>query len=307
MIVIPPIQESILKALGKYKFLTSQQLWKLVGNKSLHVIYNDLKVLKERGFSDYIVYGGVSRSGTMAKLHYLTSKGARVTADIEGVSIDQVKYPKSTNTLVKNDFFHRIFTIDMMIAFDKWIAGTEHEPIFFDVYFDKTGSQRKQEEGALKGKTRVEIGKNNFIDPDGIFLYRTNQKDELRILEVANGLDSKRIMQQIRNVVFASYQGYVSEKYKVLTTPKILIAFEKDSTMQAVISRIRVDNYLDSFENLNDYLFFALQSEAKETWSDGWKDISGGTASIWYSIRSLPRIFLPQQQFGHSGLVQFPA
>ena len=282
MIVIPPIQESILKALGKYKFLTSQQLWKLVGNKSLHVIYNDLKVLKERGFSDCIVYGGVSRSGTMAKLHYLTSKGARVTADIEGINIEQVKHPKSTNTLVKNDFFHRIFTIDMMIAFDGWIAGTEYEVIFFDVYFDKTGSQRKQDDGALKGKTRVEIGKNNFIDPDGIFLYRTKQKNELRILEVANGLDSKRIIQQIKNVVFASYQGHISEKYKVRTTPKILIAFEQPSTMQAVMKRLRTDDYLGDFESLDNYLFFALQSEARENWAESWQDISGNTANIWY-------------------------
>lgn len=281
MIVIAPIQESLLKALGKYKFLTSHQAWRLVGNKNIQTIYNDLKVLRDRGFVDCIVYGGVSRSGTMAKLNYLTSKGAKVTADIEGIHLDEVKYPKSTNTLVKNDFFHRIFTIDLMIAFDEWIETTEHQRVFFDVYFDKTGSQRKQEEGSLKGKTRVETGKNLFIDPDGIFLFRTKQKYELCLLEVANGLDSKRILQQIRNVVFASYQGLVSEKYQIQTTPRILIAFEMESTMQAVMKRVRADEYLENFEELEKYLFFGLQSLVKNKWTDGWLDMAGKPAFIW--------------------------
>ena len=281
MIVISPIQEGILKALGRYKFLTSKQAWKLIGNKNLQTIYNDLRTLRERGFVDCIVYGGVSKSGTMEKLNYLTSKGAKVTAEIDGKNIDQVRHPKSTNTLVKNDFFHRIYTIDLMIAFDAWAEKNEHETIFFDTYFHKTGSQRKQNDGPLKGKTRVEIGSNNFIDPDGIFLFRTQQKEHLQILEVANGLDSKRIIQQIRNVVYASYQGYVSEKYKVKTGPKILIAFERESTMKAVIQRIGLDEYLRNFDDLSKYLFFALQEDARDGWEECWHDVAGNKVSVW--------------------------
>lgn len=281
MITIPPIQERILKALGKYKFLTSHQAWRLTGNKSLKTIYNEIKTLRDRKFVDCIVYGGVTKSGTMAKLNYLTSKGARVVADIEGIGIDQVIYPKSTNTMVKNDFFHRLYTIDLMIAFDEWIARMDYETVFFDTYFYKTGSQRKQDGGTLKGKTRVEMGDNSFVDPDGIFLFRTKQTNFLYILEVANGLDTKRIVHQIRNVVFATYQGYVSEKYKLQVTPKILVAFEKQSTMQSVMQRVVSDEYLVKFEGLHDYLFFALQSEAKEQWAESWRDISGNSSNIW--------------------------
>ena len=222
----------------------------------------------------------------MAKLYYLTPKGAKVCADIEGIQLDLIKFPKSTNTLVKNDFFHRIFTIDLMIAFDTWLSGTVHEQVFFDVYFDKTGSQRKQDVGALKGKTRINIGAGSFIDPDAIFMYRTKQKNELCILEVANGLDSKRIIQQIRNVVFGAYQGYVTEKYiedeKQRVMPKMLIAFEHEGTMQAVLKRVINDEYLQDFEDLNKYLFFTLQSETKTTWTEGWINMVGEKARIWY-------------------------
>ena len=281
MIVVSPIQEKILTSLGKYKFLTSQQALTLVGNKSIQTIYNEVRALRERGFLDSVIYGGVSKTGTLAKFHYLTPKGAKIVADIESVILDKVKFPKSTNTLVKNDFFHRIYTIDLMIAYDRWIHEAGHDPLFFDVYFDKIGSQRRQDEGALKGKTRVDIGKENFIDPDGIFAFRTIQKEQLYVLEVANGLDTKRIIQQIRNVIFACYQGHISEKYQIKVTPKLLVAFEHPSTLKSVQARAKQDEYLDNFDGLDDYLFLGLQSEIKEAWHSSWQNIHGKKVRIW--------------------------
>jgi hypothetical protein len=73
----------------------------------------------------------------MHKLHYLTHKGAIIVADITNLGLDNIKYPKSTNTLVKNDFLHRITTIDLRIAYEEWICNTQFDPLFFDVYFDK--------------------------------------------------------------------------------------------------------------------------------------------------------------------------
>jgi len=60
----------------------------------------------------------------MQKLHYLTRKGALTLADINRIETSQIKYPKSTNTLVKNDFFHRITTIDLMIAYEERIEAS---------------------------------------------------------------------------------------------------------------------------------------------------------------------------------------
>ncbi|WP_421795386.1 hypothetical protein [Haliscomenobacter sp.] len=54
--------------------MTAQQLWKLVGNKSIQVIYENLRKLYAKKLMGSIVYGGVSRTGTMQKLHYLTRK-----------------------------------------------------------------------------------------------------------------------------------------------------------------------------------------------------------------------------------------
>lgn len=90
-------------------------------------------------------------------------------AEFLRIELESVKYPKSTNTLVKNDFVHRIKTIDLQITYNERIANTVFEPLFFDTYFDTIGSQRKQENGILRSKTRVDLSNGDFIDPDAIF------------------------------------------------------------------------------------------------------------------------------------------
>ena len=249
---------------------------KLVGSKNIQTIYNDLRSLKERGFVDCIVYGGVTKSGTMHKLHYLTTKGAGVVAEVLGIELSKVKYPKSTNTLVKNDFFHRIFTIDAMISFDSWSDDFDRDVLFFDVYFDKVGSQRGGSVGTLRTKTRVQTGPDTYIDPDGIFAYTGgDDKERLFALEVANGVDTKRIVKQLREVVFASYQGFIAEKHKIKATAKILIIFEHESTLQAVISRVASDEYLNRFEGLKEYVFVGTHSQVSQDWRGSWRNIEG--------------------------------
>lgn len=73
-----------------------------------------------------------------------------------------------------------------MIAYDQWIDTAGHHKLFFDVYFDTNGSQRDQKNGALRSKTRIEMGNQGFIDPDGIFAFEQKGYIKLFVLEVAN-------------------------------------------------------------------------------------------------------------------------
>ncbi|GEM_PF-4266585 len=93
-----------------------------------------------------------------------------------------------------------------MIAFDEWVNTTKHVKLFFDVYFDTVGSQRDKSKGTLKRMTRVDLDLENFIDPDGIFAYQDDLVVRLFTLEVANGQDSKRVIEQIKKNLFASYK-----------------------------------------------------------------------------------------------------
>lgn len=196
----------------------------------------------------------------MQKLHYLTRKGAAIVAESEGIELESVKYPKSTNTLVKNDFLHRIATIDLMIAFDERIDKMGYEKLFFDVYFDMVGSQRKQAESALKSKTRIQLDDRQFIDPDGIFAFEDGNGVRLFVLEVANGHDSKRVLEQIRRNLIASYKGLVGDKYGIAQTATLLVVFDRPELLKGTMQRVVSDEQLKWFEGVERYLFLGLQS-----------------------------------------------
>lgn len=245
------------------------------------MIYEDARALREKGLIGSIVYGGVSRTGTMQKLHYLTRKGAVVLAEAEGIEMDTVKYPKSTNTLVKNDFSHRIATISMMIAFDKRLGSTTYEKLFFDVYFDMVGSQRKQVESALRSKTRMQLDEQHFIDPDGIFAFEGDGGARLFVLEVANGHDTKRVVEQIRRNLFASYTGLVGDKYGIKQTATVFVVFDRQELMKGTIKRVIADPQLQKFEGIDKYLFFGLQQEVKNGWASHRANIYGEHVDIF--------------------------
>lgn len=200
----------------------------------------------------------------MQKLHYLTPKGAMAVSDFLRIDLEDIKYPKSTNTLVKNDFNHRIATIDLWIAYNTRLANTIFEPLFFDVYFDNIGSQRKQVNGALRSKTKVDLPNGQFIDPDVLFGYDDTEGVRLFVLEVANGYDTQRIVKQIKNVTFGAYSGAIAEKYNYQMTPCILVAFEHQSTLKAVMEQIHKDEYLNHFNKLHNFLFLSTIESAKQ-------------------------------------------
>ncbi len=223
-------------------------------------MYKGVRWLREKGLLGSIIYGGVSRSGTMQQLHYLNRKGAAIVAESESVALDGVKFPKSTNTLVKNDFLHRIATIDLIISFDHWIRRTGHEKLFFDVYFDTLGSQRDKTEGALRGRTRLDLDRQHFIAPDGIFAFKDKSSTRLFLLEVVNEMDSKSVVEQIGKNLFASYKGLVGDKYHIPQTATLLVVFQHPELLKSTLQRIAAEPHLRRFERIEQYLFFGLQA-----------------------------------------------
>lgn len=279
MISISPIQEKILRGLAKYKYLTTDQLQRLTGVKHKQQVYENLRALRDRGFVDSIIYGAVTRVGTTSKLNFLTYKGAKVVSDLP--DIGGIRYPKSTTTMFKNDFYHRIHTIDLMIGFDQWIDTTAHLPTFFDTYFDTIGSQKSD---VLKStsKTRVEVSEQVSVTPDAIFGFEEGAgAQRLFVLEVTNGRDTGRTTRQIKNNLVAIYKGKVSEKYGIKKTPLLLVAFEHEAHRDGVRKAVMQEGFTTTFQGLERYLFFAMQKQASQDWAGSWETIEGQTAAIF--------------------------
>ena len=265
----------LLRLLARYGFLTIQQIVRVSGY-SIKTAYKYFPLLKEKGYCK-----AVTTETAKTEIHYLTPKGARVIADHNEVSLDEVKHLKSDSTVFSSDFYHRIRTVDLLITFHQWIERKEYELVTWDVYFDKVGSQKK--DGSLRPKTRVQIGETSFVDPDVIFAYITPKSECIAIVEVARGHETKLALKKIRKTMFAIYQmdhPYITEKYKTEynsfdITPKFLISFENESLMKSTMRAVSRDVYMKRFNRLNELLFFGLHSQVMNDWESNWHSLDG--------------------------------
>lgn len=270
MISITPTQEKILRGLAKYKFLSTDQIRKIFNIGHRQQVYKNVGELRDKKLVSDVIYGAVGRVGTTTKLYFLTIKGVNILTDLH--DIGEIKYPKSTSTLFKNDFFHRIHTIDSIISYDKWIEQSTNIRLFFEVYFDSIGSQKSP---ILKNtsKTHIKLNENTGITPDCIFAYEDVQDNKrLFVLEISNGRDTGRTTQQIKNNLIAMYKGIISKKYNIEEMPTLLVIFENESHKNGVQKAIQKAGFLETFEDCDKYLFFALHSQIIDDWNS-WENI----------------------------------
>ncbi len=270
MITITPTNEKILRGLATYKFLSTEQIQRLYAINHKQQVYTNLKQLHDKKFIDSVIYGAVGRVGTTTKLHFLSYTGAKTLAKIPDVG--EIKYPKSTSTMFKNDFYHRMHTIDTMISFDTYLGQSTHIKLFCDVYFDSIGSQKSE---ILKNtsKTNIRLSPDSTITPDIIFATQSINKEKcLFVLEMSNGKDTGRTTQQIRNNLVAMYEGKTSEKYSLQEMPILLVVFEHEAHKEGVKNAMIKNNFLEVFEDCDKYVFFALHQNIIEDWNC-WENI----------------------------------
>lgn len=255
-------EELILCALARYQFLTVPQLMTLTECKKT-TIYESLKRLNRKGYTGYMQFGIPSIGGT--RLHYLKPKGATFTADILHTTIENVKHPSRHHSFLTTDFFHRIYTVDVLISLNDYCDKNDTEIIFQDCYFD---SMIKQKEGSFRGKTRITIDDNSFVDPDII----VGVENKLYVIEIANTTRPHRILKTVKKTMLACYNGSVQNKYITVDndypkTPVFLISFDNPITMKNTIEQINNDNYLKRFEELEEQIFFAKLSDIRTDWN----------------------------------------
>ncbi|MCU0469359.1 MAG: replication-relaxation family protein [Arcicella sp.] len=274
---IPPIQERILLALARYKFLTVSQLYDAnVG--VLNRIRDALAILRAKKLTAKQQFGGMGYAykGTVQDIHYLTSKGAKILLEHSDLQTHEIKYPKSTNTFFRHDYYHRIATINAEIALEKWMQSHKAEKLFCCNYTDKAGSQRsnnEHEKGTLRSETRLTFSDSKFIEPDIIFGYRTPQKNYLYCLEIYNGKDTKRVIEQLVKLAQATSEGLVGSTFGYEVDNRVLCSFEHESNMKAVIERIHNENVFRQ-KGIEKFFFFNLHESIKQDFGKNWFSIN---------------------------------
>lgn len=280
MIILSKKQYEIMLTIGKYKFLTATQLQRLGLASREDYIRRVLRQLYSEGFVKALQYGTFSKGVKSHKLNYLTPKGAKVVSEAQkDILISDIKYPKSNNSMVKNDFDHRISTISTEIAFNKWTENNKFEIVFWDNYFDTVGSNRNKElGGSLKPKTRIETDTKFFVDPDSIFSYKTKTNQHLCMLEIHNGNDTKRIVEKIKSLAMIINQGYCSEKYNIQKNAKAMIVFENETNLTSTIKRLDNEPMFQS-PGISNYFYFSLAEEIHKDFNT-WVKMTGEVVQL---------------------------
>jgi hypothetical protein len=274
---LTPQQANILTALSMFKFMGRSHFIAYGIAKPNPSIYNNLSILREKKLVNRYSFATVPKHGRMEDLYSLTERGARIVSENLDIPLEKIKYPSRATTEFKNDYNHRVATINTMVSFVLWANSEGYEVDFFDTYYDKVGSQKKSETG-VQSRTRLDLPNDTFINTDANIRYIKNNQSYLFCIEVYNGKDTKRINEQLRKLTFATFEGIPSKKYNHSKANRNLIILEHESYIQYAIDRLKNDSYLAQFEGIEKFYFFNSLSNIKNGFGDLWLDLEG---KIW--------------------------
>lgn len=270
-------QSEILLALARFKFLTTSQINTLVQKENAWLRKQILQLYKRSKPSiERISFGFHPKKGKLENVYYLTKYGQKVLCEAFDMAEDEIKMPLGTSSLFYKDYNHRKNTIDCQIALFRSMENTVFEVEFFDTYFDKVGNNRK--DGNLQAKNRIDLSGENYIIPDGVFVLRSGDHRFLYLLEMYDGRDTKRVMEQVRKHAAAIGLGSPSIKYGIQKSHRILCIFEHESNKKAVLERMQADSVLAELKN--HFLLKSLANMHGQTFRDRWDNINGELVSF---------------------------
>lgn len=257
--IINHTQENILLLLAKYKYLTSHQLQRLGVSPRLSTINTHLRALRERPRPLVKAYEPFHphRVGRLGRMHFLTPASMRLLKDKRPEFWAWIKVPTAPQFAM--DFLHRRSIIDVQIALEQLFGYTDQFGQATSLYFDCNGNMRR--DGNLAPSTRLTLSSGKHVDPDLICNYEMNGQRFLFCVEMANGSDTKRIVNQVLQYRQVLWEGSLSKKLGLKVGFRILFVFEKESTLKAVLWVGRKipgkANWTQTFSALEGYFLFA--------------------------------------------------
>lgn len=272
---LTPRMTEVLDALAEYNYLMPYQLRRLLAFPTDGATWRTLRRFNGEKSEIACIKSGVEQGkGRVPRLFYLTKSGAELVAELRHADLDEVFYPKG-DKLPLQDVKHRAMTIDFRIELDFHAKATGATVEFFHPYFLTTGGNRKANaKERLRKLTRLDFPpevtkkyKKPFIIPDGAFVLRTEKKRILALLEIYRGIDTGRVIEQLEWHLLALEEGLASIKYGMETGNLILMVFENDTAMHAVLKRLLERPDFDAFAS---YVACSTMPRLQKNFHDWW-------------------------------------
>lgn len=101
-----------------------------------------------------------------------------------------MRFPKGNAVVFAQDYFHRMHTIDVHIAFEQYSQRNSLELLFFKTYFDKLSTSKAK---GFRSETYIPFGEHEYLIADAICMLQTSVRKELYAIEVFNGMNVQRV------------------------------------------------------------------------------------------------------------------
>jgi len=262
--VIPPSQENVLLALGRYKFLTTGQLLKL-GIMSDRSNLNK-QIAELRSWRNPLVHSitfGISVFWKLQSIHHLTSHGAELIEEHFGLEIP-ARFPKRNVIDFHQDYFHRVSTVDFQILLYERTKKQDMELLFFKTYFDKLATGKKN---GFRAASAIPMPNQQYLVADALCMLQTPKRKELYAVEIYRKEDTNRIHKSLLQHLMALVQGQPSTMFDLNHGSRILCVFETESSKLNAMKRICEDK---RFANAKKHFLFGVWEELKNNVFENW-------------------------------------
>ena len=224
---------SILQSLANFKFLTRKQLARLGVEKHNSALTKHSLPLLE---ADWIGVMDATNYG-IGHVYYLKRKGALMLSKEFKIDIDKINYCTNKPDLSAQTLFHRTAAIDCQIELFISCRENDAQIIFYDRDIEVLGSLKGDKN--LVRKTRIELPKKRFMEPDAIFMLDTPKGKKLFCLEYENEDYTKKSYQKIENHVHALNMKSASKKYNHNKAHKVLFIYKNPATMESIMEKVK--------------------------------------------------------------------
>lgn len=249
-------QLKILKALGRYMFLTVQLIDTLQIFQNKISIYRSIKPLKE-GKRPLLIsksFGIHPIKGQLPALLYLSKYGKELLMDY-GYDESKIKLPIN-KTLVSTDYYHRVSNLTFFVKVDLLLKSNSGHIIFLDYYFSKAQKQKNQK--FARAKNRIDLDEDNYIIPDIVLKFNYHQNNYIYLVEIHNGNNSNKCLTQIINHIKAIDLGTPRKKYNHPRNNRVVFIFEYESCMKSIMKKMEQDSKFTRYINL--FLFNTIKN-----------------------------------------------
>jgi len=236
---ITAAQEKILIALGRFKYLTVSQMITLEIMTDRSNINKNLALLRScfKPLAGSISFGVHPQKGKLESVHYLTPRGALLLQERYGARYP-LRFPKGSSGLFQQEYFHRIHTVDCHIALSKWAAANDIDILYFQTYFDKLSSGKKN---GYRAESAILIGQNDYLIADALCLLGGPRREELYALEMFNGGNTDRVHGSLFAHLQALNHGQPSKQFGLQYGSRVLCVFENENYKRLAMDRINAD------------------------------------------------------------------